>query len=120
MGWLYQNKQKPTARDDRFATAAEIESVFDVERENLRWIAYAITGDTHLAEISLVDARGLQPAASGVFRDWLLRWAQSATARMAASNIGESLREAAKKYAGWTCDHASHDISKEESLFLPQ
>ncbi|MGE5112077.1 MAG: hypothetical protein ACM3JB_14540 [Acidobacteriaceae bacterium] len=107
-----------TELEGRFATSAEIEAVFDVERDNLRWIAYAITGNKQLAEQSLVDARGLQPTATGVFRDWLVKWAESATARVAATNIGESLREAAKKYANWSCDHPSHDISHEESSLL--
>jgi hypothetical protein len=120
MRWLHRKKQESTALDNRFATAVEIESVFDAERENLRWIAHAITGDTQLAEESLVDARALQPVASGIFRDWLVRWAQSATTRVAARNIGESLREAAKRYADWTCSHHSHDISDEESALLAQ
>jgi hypothetical protein len=120
MRWLYWKKQEPTALHDRFATAAEIEIAFDIEREKLRWIAYAITGDMHLAQKTLVDARDLQPTASGVFRDWLVGWAHSATARVAVRNIGESLREAAKKYENSTCDHPSHESSKEESLFLSQ
>jgi hypothetical protein len=120
MRWLYRKRQGSTALDDRFATSAEIENVFDVQRENLRWIAYAITGNEQLAEGSLVDARGLQPTATGVFRDWLVQWAGSATARVAATNIGESLRQAAKKYANWSCDHSSHDISHEESSLLAQ
>jgi hypothetical protein len=120
MRWLHQNKQTTTALGGRLATSAEIEGVFDVERENLRWIAYAITGNKQLAEESLVDARRLQPTATGVFRDWLLHWAESGTARVAATHIGESLREAAKKYAGWSCDHPSHDISQEESSLLAQ
>lgn len=121
MRWLHQNKQETmTALDDRFATSAEIEGVFDVERENLCWIAYAITGNEQLAEQSLVDARGLQPLATGVFREWLVQWAASATARVAATNIGESLRRAAKKYSAWSCDHHSHDISHEELSLLGQ
>jgi hypothetical protein len=120
MRWLHQNKKGMTALVGRFATSGEIEGVFDVEREKLRWIAYAITGNKQLAERSLVDARGVQPTATGVFRDWLVQWAESATARVAATNIGESLREAAKKYAYWGCDHPSHDISQEESSLLAQ
>jgi len=120
MRWLHQNKEVTNTLDGRFATSAEIKGVFDVEREKLRWIAYAITGNEQLAEQSLVDARELQPAATGVFRDWLVQWAASATARVAATNIGESLREAAKKYAYWGCNHPSHDISHEESLLLAQ
>lgn len=120
MRWLHRNKQGTTAFDDRFATSAEIEGVFDVERDNLLWIAYTITGNKRLAEQSLVDARGVQPIATGVFRDWLVPWAESATARVAATTSARSLREAAKKYADWSCDHPSHDISHEESSLLAQ
>jgi hypothetical protein len=67
MGWLHRNKQGTTALDDRFATSAEIEGVFDAEREDLGWIAYAISGNKQPAEESLADPKKLQPIGTGVF-----------------------------------------------------
>jgi hypothetical protein len=107
---LHRNKQGTTALDDRFATSAEIEGVFDVEREDLGWIAYAISGNKQPAEESLVDAKKTAAYWDWCLRDWLVHWAESATARVAATNTGESLREAAKNYADWSCDHPVHDI----------
>jgi len=97
MGWLHRNKQGTTALDDPFTTSAEIEGVFDVEREDLGWIAYAISGNKQHAEESLVDAKKTAAYWDWFLRDWLVHWAESATARVAATNTGESLREAAKK-----------------------
>ncbi len=61
------------------ASIAEIENAFDTESELLQWIAWLITGDQGLAARCVADARKLSREKTGVFSDWLIQWARSAT-----------------------------------------
>ena len=57
----------------------EIKSVFAEQREYLYWTSLVITGDDAIAEQAMVNASDLSAHWSGVFRDWVLGWANHVT-----------------------------------------
>jgi hypothetical protein len=118
MNWpLFNPQTLRSARKERFATAAEIKAAFACEWENLSWIAFVITGDRCLAERAIVDASGLQRSSSGVFQDWLTRWAQSATMRAAAASVRGLITEAASRYVNsFNCEHTCHEVLAERQV----
>lgn len=96
-----------------------MQAAFDHESEDLHWLALVITGDTSLAKESVVNASGLAPMSGRVFREWLVRWAHSATARVAAEAVRAEIFAAAEKYSQWSCSHTEHElISPEEAALL--
>lgn len=120
MGWLHFNTRIPnTVQKDPLATTLEMQATFDAERENLYWIAFVITGDSLQAERSIIDASGLQKTNSGVFRDWLTRWAHSATARVAARGMRAAIDASAQTYSDKVCGHSDHELlSADQVAFI--
>lgn len=117
MSWLLFNPRVPhELLKNRFATDAEMRQAFVAEQESLRWISLVITGDAAKAESAIVDASGLQKTSSGVFRDWLVQWAHSATARVAAANVRDSIIANSSKYLTFSCDHSDHDLLSEAQI----
>lgn len=119
MHW-FKSKEKAAAQNSRFASASEIQSAFAEYKESLNWAALLITGDSKLASQSMVDASGLAQTNSYVFRDWLSRWANTATARAAVQIMRGSIQDAAENYAHWNCSHANHDPLAQEEISLLQ
>lgn len=117
MQW-FKSKAKEEPQSSRFASKSEIQAAFAEQEESLYWTALAITGNCDLAKQSIVDAGGLAETNSYVFREWLIRWAQSATARAAAQTVRESIHAAAGEYAHWTCSHSNHELLLQEEVAL--
>lgn len=78
------------------------------QKQDLYWTALMITGDAESAEHSIVDAGGLVETASYAFRDWLVRWGRSATARVAVNTVRSCIHDTAARYCNWTCSHGTH------------
>lgn len=101
------------------ASSDEVHAVFEKESEDLHWFARVITGNMEIANKSVVDASGLAPTTTGVFREWLIRWAHSATARVAAEAMRTEISAAALKYSDWSCSHLEHAVlSPEQVAFI--
>lgn len=116
MGWLSAALGKYEVKRDPIATAEDLRSVFEQEHDHLDWIALVITSDRAMAHRCLVDASGLSANRAGVFRDWLLTWSRSATARIASDAVREAISASALQYANKTCDHANHPLLSEKEI----
>jgi DNA-directed RNA polymerase specialized sigma24 family protein len=106
-----QNTSLTKMEELEVAFAEQLEVAFAEQndrKQSLYRTALMITGNPEIAEQSIVDAAGLAETASSGFRDWLVQWAHSATARAAANAVRSSIRENAAQYADWTCSHRRH------------
>lgn len=121
MNWF--NAQIPSfeeQRKPRLASRNDIETAFEEEHENLFWIALLITGSATTSIESITHACGLA-FTSGVFQDWLVRWVNSITARVAIDKVHEPISQVASRYAEWGCTHREHDVfSNEEAQWFRQ
>ena len=111
MNWLHRHRRERTRYgQSELASSSEMQATFNAEYEDLYWRALVITGEPQLARQSVVNASGLSSSNTGVFRDWLVRWARSATARVAAESVREQIITVAGKYVNWTCSHSDHPL----------
>jgi len=78
------------------------------ETEILYWAALIITGNPDAAKQSIVDAGALADRSNYAFRDWLVRWGRSATARAGVNTIRAFIHETAAQYAGKKCLHRAY------------
>jgi hypothetical protein len=108
MYWLHLTK-KQKKRITQALSTADIQDPFADQSESLHWTALMITGTAETAVRSVIDATGLAETRSREFRDWLVLWAHLATCRTALNAIRSSIHETAKRYAGWTCTHRTHE-----------
>ena len=76
------NKSGP---EDRLVSSEEIQSAFTEQRDFLYWVTLLITGDKTAPEQAVVDGCKLSGFRGGVFRDWLIVWANHATMRTAVA-----------------------------------
>jgi len=116
MSWLLTTICNSELKRDPIATAEELRSVFQSEQDYLYWIALVITGDDASAKKCLVDASGLSSRTGGVFHDWLWIWSGSATARMAANSMRETIGASVPHYLSMACDHDSHELLSEKQI----
>ena len=86
------------------------------QKQRLYWAALMITGDANSAELSIVNAGGLAETDNFEFRDWLVRWGRSATARVAVSAVRSSIQETAAQYTGCTCLHGAHVLLAPDQI----
>lgn len=101
-------KQRFPGRTPALATFAE-------RKQTLYWTALMITGNAEAAEQSVVDAGGLAENDNYAFRDWLVRWGHSITARVAVKSVRSSIHAIAPQYADRKCSHRAHEqLSPEE------
>jgi hypothetical protein len=115
-----QSPQPEQQAKPRLASQDDIETTFEEEYENLFWIGLLITGNATTSIESITHASGLS-FASGVFKDWLVRWANSITARVAIDIAHEPIAGVASRYAEWSCAHREHDVfSNEEAQWFRQ
>jgi len=99
MKWFHSREQNELQQyRNQFASSYEIEEAFADHGGYLYWIALLITGDAESASRSIVNATELCSKNSGVFRDWLGRWARSATVRIAIAEVREQITKAASRY----------------------
>jgi hypothetical protein len=78
------------------------------QKETLHWTALIITGDSKSAEQCIVNAEGLSESENYAFRDWLVRWGRSATARIAVNAVRSSIHTAAAQHSDSKCSHREH------------
>ena len=92
-------------------SSQEIKSVFAEQRDYLYWTSLVITGDDAIAEQAMVNASDLSAHWSGVFRDWVIGWANHVTVRAAVRAVHNLISASAKRYAG-----SSREASDDEVL----
>ena len=89
-----ERKERPYDNDSLASSLAsnhEIKSVFAEQRDYLYWTSLVITGDDAIAEQAMVNASDLSAHWSGVFRDWVIGWANHVTVRAAVRAVHASL-----------------------------
>ena len=95
------------------ASNHEIKSVFAEQRDYLYWISLVITGDDAIAEQAMLNAKELSASWSGVFRDWLIEWANHVTVRAAVRAVHDLISESAKRYAGSSRETSDYDVPSD-------
>ena len=119
MNWFYSKKRNSERQHKpRIASRSEIKATFVEEGDYLFWIALLITGDATVARQSIVNASELSSSGTGVFHDWLIRWAHSATARVAVDKVREAIQASASRYADLGCTHGDHNVFSNEEIQL--
>lgn len=95
---------------DSLASSHEIKSVFAEQRDYLHWISLVITGDDAIAEQAMLNANDLSASWSGVFRDWLIEWANHITVRASVRAVHDLISASAKRYSGSSCETSDYDV----------
>ena len=117
MTWFHSRSREQQERpQDRLASSQEIQSAFTEQRDYLYWIALLITGDAGVAEQAVVDGRKLSAFRSGVFRDWLIVWANHATMRTAVRAVRDLISAAASRYAGASSEYSDYDVLSDDEI----
>jgi hypothetical protein len=117
MNWFYSTERDSEQQHKpRIASRSEIKSTFEEEGDYLFWIALLITGDATVSSQSIVNASELSSSGTGVFHDWLIRWAHSATARVAVEEVREVIQASANRYADLDCTHGDHNVFSNEEI----
>ena len=93
----------------------EIKSAFAERRDYLYWISLVITGDDAIAEQAMLNANELSASWSGVFRDWLVGWANDVTVRAAVRAVHDLISASAKRYAGSSGKTSDDDVLSDVS-----
>jgi len=79
----------------------------------LYWISLVITGDDTIAEQAILNANELSASWSGVFRDWLIEWANHVTVRAAVRAVHDLISASAKRYAGSSRETSDYDVPSD-------
>ena len=95
------------------ASNEEIKSVFAEQRDYLYWTSLVITGDDAIARQAMVNASDLSTSWSGVFRDWVIGWANHVTVRAAVRAVHDLISASAKCYAGSSPEASDYDVLYE-------
>jgi len=95
---------------DSLASSHEIKSVFAEQRDYLHWISLVITGNDAIAEQAMLNANDLSASWSGVFRDWLIEWANHITVRASVRAVHDLISASAKRYSGSSCETSDYDV----------
>src|SRR5580692_8811175 len=86
MTWFHSKGGEQQKRpQDRLVSSEEIQSAFTEQRDFLYWVTLLITGDKTAPQQAVVDGCKLSGFRGGVFRDWLIVWANHATMRTAVA-----------------------------------
>jgi len=94
-------------------SSQEIKSVFAEQRDYLYWTSLVITGDDAMAEQAMANASDLSAHWSGVFRDWVIGWANHVTVRAAVRAVHDLISASAKRYSGSSCEASDYDVLSE-------
>jgi DNA-directed RNA polymerase specialized sigma24 family protein len=108
-----ERKERPYDNDSlssNLASNHEIKSVFAEQRDYLYWTSLVITGDDAIAEQAMVNASDLSAHWSGVFRDWVIGWANHVTVRAAVRAVHDLISVSAKRYAGSSPEASDDDV----------
>lgn len=91
----------------------EIKSIFAEQRDYLYWTSMVITGDDAIAKQAMVNASDLSASWSGVFRDWVIGWANHVTVQAAVRAVHDLISASAKRYSGSSCETSDYDDPSE-------
>jgi len=116
--FLTPSKHATVDRQIAIAPEGEKKAVFVTEYERLYWTALLITGNPETADRALANASKLSDAATPVFRDWLTKWANSATAHTAVEEIRDQILAAALTYPANSRQELHEPLSPEQVSFL--
>ena len=81
----FEGGEQQKRPQDRLVSSEEIQSAFTEQRDFLCWVRLLITGDKTAPEQAVVDGCKRSGFRGGVFRDWLIVWANQATLRTAVA-----------------------------------
>src|SRR5467141_3605734 len=109
----YDNESFVSNLASNRVSSHEIKSVFAEQRDYLYWTSLVITGDDAIAEQAMVNASELSAHWSGVFRDWVIGWANHVTVRAAVRAVHDLISASAKRYSGSSCETSDHDDPSE-------
>jgi DNA-directed RNA polymerase specialized sigma24 family protein len=104
----FHSSETHIERNHWFSNKPVLQDTEAEQRQNLYWAALIITGNHAAAEQSIVDAGALANTNSYAFRDWLVRWGRSATARAAVNTVRAFIHETSVQYADRKCSHRGH------------
>jgi DNA-directed RNA polymerase specialized sigma24 family protein len=117
MTWFHSRGGEQQERpQDRLASSQEIQSAFTEQRDYLYWIALLITGDKAVAEQAVVPGSKLSAFRSGVFRDWLIVWANHATMRTAVRAVRDLISASASRYAGASSEYSDYEVLSDDEI----
>jgi DNA-directed RNA polymerase specialized sigma24 family protein len=85
-------------RRNKYATAADVRTLFGDYHNALRWLALFLLRDEESAEACVVDACTIAHTQQPVFHEWLVHWAALATLRCAFHRQQGRIAELAKEY----------------------
>jgi DNA-directed RNA polymerase specialized sigma24 family protein len=109
----YDNDSLSSNLASSLVSSHEIESVFAEQRDYLYWTSLVITGDEAIAEQAMVNASELSAHWSGVFRDWVIGWANHVTLRAAVRAVHDLISASAKRYADSSPEASDNDVLYE-------
>ena len=117
MEWFHSTERdKQGGSQDSLASSHEIQSAFAEQRDYLNWIALIITGDHALADQAVINASDLSASHSGVFRDWLIAWTNTATVRAAIREVRALISASASRYTDSSCEHSADEVLSGDQI----
>jgi DNA-directed RNA polymerase specialized sigma24 family protein len=117
MEWFHSTERDKEERPrGSLASSHEIQSAFVEQRDYLNWIALLITGDHALAGQAVINASDLSASHSSVFRDWLMGWTNTATARAAVREVRDLISASASRYIDSSCEHSDDDVLSDDQI----
>jgi hypothetical protein len=117
MDWFHSTERDKQERpQDSLASSHEMQSALVEQRDHLNWIALLITGDQALADQAVTNASDLSASNSGVFRDWLIGWTNTATVRAAVREVRDLISASASRYNDSSCEHPDSDVLSDDQI----
>jgi hypothetical protein len=117
MEWFHSSERDKQKRPrGSLASSHEIQSAYVEQRDYLNWIALLITGDHVLAGQAVINASDLSASHSSVFRDWLMGWTNTATARAAVREVRDLISASASRYIDSSCEHSDDDVLSGDQI----
>jgi DNA-directed RNA polymerase specialized sigma24 family protein len=117
MEWFHSTERDKQERpQDSLASSHEIQSAFVEQRDHLNWIALLITGDRALADQAVINASDLSASNSSVFRDWLMRWTNTATVRAAVREVRDLISASASRYIDSSYEHSDNGVLSDNQI----
>src|SRR5271170_7739669 len=117
MEWFHSSElDKQERPQGSLASSHEIRSAFVEQRDHLNWIALIITGDHALADRAVINASDLSASNSSVFRDWLMGWTNTATARAAVREVRDLISASASRYIDSSREHSDNDVLSDDQI----
>ena len=107
------NDSPGSSRGSSLVSSHEIKSIFAEQRDYLYWTSMVITGDDAIAKQAMVNASDLSASWSGVFRDWVIGWANHVTVQSAVRAVHDLISASAKRYSGSSCETSDYDAPSE-------